>query len=319
MIDEITIVNEDTSLSLTFNKLFGNPYVLDSDGIDWGTIAAKHTKYDNLTGAGVDIINSSLKERTVAITGYVCFVHTIKEIAKIYSVSTMDEINAIRLAEVEAGKKSLSELINPLSVLKIIAGDYYISGKPVASVKWSPKSKENNELISKFTFSIDCPNPMFRQARQISTILSGVEGMFHFPLVIRKSKGIQMGKRSQYQLIVLQNKSDVQIGGIITLKALAGVINPKVTNVYTQEKMLINKTLIPNEIVKIDTINRTIKGSVDNGATYSIYFKYWDFENDWMSFAAGNSLIGFSADGDTYKSLQVSISIEQEFYSVKEQ
>lgn len=317
MIDEITIINEDTSSSLLFNKVFGNPYVLFK--VDWGVATADHTKYDNLTGAGVDIINTSLKERTVAITGYVCFVHTIKEMMKLYSITTMDEVNEKRLSEIQASKKVLSELINPLSVLKILAGDYYISGKPTASIKWSPDDKDNNEILAKFTFSIDCPNPMFKQAKQVSTILSGTEGMFHFPLIIQKNKGIQMGKKSQYQLIVLQNKSDVQIGGIITLKTLAGVINPKITNVYTQEKMLINKTLVPNEIIKIDTINRTIKGSTDNGATYSVYFKYWDFENDWMTFEAGNSLIGFSADGDTYKSLQVSISIEQEFYSVKEQ
>ena len=317
MIDEITIVNEDTSSSLLFNKIFGNPYILSK--VDWGATTAEHTKYDNLTGAGVDIINTSLKERTVAVTGYVCCTHTIKEIMRIYSVETMDKVVARKLEEIEASKKAINELINPLSMLKILAGDYYIEGKPLASVKWSPDDKDNNEVLAKFTFSIDCPNPMFKQAKQVSTVLSGTEGMFHFPLVIKKNKGIQMGKKSQYQLIVLQNKSDVEIGGTITLKALAGVINPKITNVYTQEKMLINKTLVPNEIIKIDTINRTIKGSVDNGATYSGYFKYWDFENDWMTFEAGNSLIGFSADGDTYKSLQVSISIEQEFYSVKEQ
>jgi len=128
-----------------------------------------------------------------------------------------------------------------------------------------------------------------------------------------------MGKKSQYQLIVLQNKSDVPIGGVITFKALAGVVNPKVTNVYTQDKILLNKTLSAGEIVKVDTINRTVLGSLDNGATYSNYFKYWDFQNNWIRFVAGNSLIGFSADGDTYKSLQLSIAIEQEFYSVKEQ
>lgn len=316
MIDSFTITNIDLSKTIALSKNFGNPYVITTDGIVWNAVNAQHDTYNNVLGIGKEEVNTSLQERTVSITGNVCFTHTIKEMMSLYHVSTMDKVNYYRLKEIEDAKKTLSTVINPLSTLRISIGKYYIDGKADSSVKYSDKWKENNEILCKFMFSVTCFNPMFKMEDSISTVLSGTRAMFHFPLIIKPTI---FGVKTSYQLVSVSNESDIDVGGIITLKAQGTVKNPKLTNVYTQEKILINKTLNQGEIIKIDTEKRIILGSTDDGTTYSNYFKYWDLLNDWLTFIIGSSIFGYSADDGTYSLLDISISLNQQFYSLEEQ
>lgn len=316
MIDAITLKNMDTLKSVTMTKSFGNPYILETDGIDWGTVQAAHNTVSNLTGVGHIVTSTSVKDRPVSITGRICPVHTTKQIATLYNTSDPAEIEQYKLFEIEDACAALSKIVNPFSVLRIIVGDFYLEGMPTASLKISSQWKENNEIYKKFTFSLECANPMFLFKNKRNVTLSGVTGGFHFPLGIPKT-GMHFGTIQKYQLVLIENLSDVPTGAIIYMRAEGSVVNPTLTDVYSQKSIKIKKTLRRNEIIKIDTVERKVYGSTDNGQTYEYYLKYWDWDNTWMEFPVGSSLLGFSADDETYKSLVVWVELQQSIYTLQ--
>lgn len=316
MIDEITLKNMDTLKSVTMSKEFGNPYVIETDGIQWGTVSATHNTVSNLTGVGHIVTSTSVKDRPISITGRICPVHTTKQIATLHNTSDIEEIEQYKLFEIEDACAALSKIINPFSVLRISIGDFYIEGMATASLSISHKWKENNEVYKKFTFSLECANPMFLLKNKRNVVLSGVSGGFHFPLRIPEA-GMHFGEVQKYQLVLVENFSDIPTGVVIYMKATGTVENPTLTDVYSQKSIRIKKTLSANEIVKIDTVARKVYGSTDNGQTYEYYLDYWDWDNDWMEFPVGSSLLGFSADNETYKSLIVWIELQQSIYTLQ--
>lgn len=318
MIDEITLKNLSTDKSLLFTKTPRNIYMLEDDGIDWDAAEASHNTYSNLTGIGNKVTSTKITDRTISITGRVCSSYTMKEIAQLYNVNTVDEINEKRILEIEAAKRALSQLINPQDYIRLSYKDYYIDGKPETSVKFSPSWKENNEIYCKFTFSLYCEDPLFKYKIDTTTRLSGVNGGFHFPVVIPKTNGMHFGTIMNYQLAIVHNTGDVALGGIIKFKANGTVKNPILTSISEDKSIQIVKTLQQDEEVLIDTTKRTVMGTTD-GVTYTNYYQYWNFDNSWIQFLVGDTLLGFSADDETYVNLDVSIAINKSFYSMEAQ
>lgn len=316
MIDEITVKNMDTLKSVAMSKKFGSSYVIETDGIDWGTVKATHNTISNLTGVGHIVTSTSVRDRPVSITGRICPIHTTKQIATLYNTSDPTEIEQYKLLEIEDACATLSKVINPLSVLRMIIGDFYLEGMPTASLNISSEWKENNEVYKKFTFSLECANPMFLYKTTRNVALSGVTGGFHFPLGIPIT-GMHFGMIQSYQLVLVENLSDVPTGAVIYMKATGTVENPTLTDVYSQKSITIEKTLSENEIVKIDTVERKVYGSTDAGETYEYYLDYWNWDNDWIEFPVGSSLLGFSADNETYQSLIVWIELQQSIYTLQ--
>lgn len=316
MIDKVLLTNLTNQTSLNLTKSFGNNYLIET--IDWDAVPATHNKYNNLTGVGNTITSTKLESRTIAITGRVCSKYTKKQIADLYGVSTLEEINNKKIEEIEVAKKQLSQVINPLHYIRINAGEYYIDGKPDSSVVFSDKESENNEIYCKFTFSLTCSDPLFHYSTSTETQLSGIYGGFHFPVTIPRPNGMHFGIQRSFQLVVVNNSGDISLGGIIYIKATGIVVNPIITNVYTQDSIRIVKTLTYGEVVKIDTVNRKVTGAPD-GITFQNYFSYWDFSNKWFMFDIGDTLFGFSADDETYKSMDVWVEINKSFYSMEDQ
>ena len=317
MVDAITVVNVDTGNELLMNKSAGS-YILETNGIKWGEVSAEHNSYANLMGVGEVITSSKLQPRTISVIGRVCPIHTNKELAVLYDISTISELTEKKLEEIEQAKQKLSQLINPLQYLRIITGDYYIQGKPTSSVTFSNLWKENNEVYCKFTFSLNCNDPMFHSPETSNQQIASLEGGFHFPISIPKPNGMRYGIRRISQLVNVANNSDISLGGAIYMKATGIVTNPSITNVNTQETILINKTLQAGEVVKIDTIERKVTGALD-GENFESYFQYWVFTNSWLQFAVGDTLFGFAADSGTYKNLYIWIELNKSFYSMENQ
>lgn len=317
MIDSIVVRNMDTLKSVTLDKTSGSAYMLETDGIKWGTAKATHNTISNLTGVGNIVTSSTIQDRTVSITGRICPVHTTKELARLYNTSDPEEIASYKKLEIKTKCADLSKLVNPLSALRIYAGAFYIEGRPTGSLTLSEKWGENNEIYKRFTFSLECADPMFYLKSKSSTYLSGITGGFRFPLTIPKTDKMHFGDILKYQLVLIENLSDKTSGGILYMKSLGTVENPSITDVYSQKQIKIHKTLTNGETLKIDTINRTIQGSV-NGVDYESYLQYWDWENDWIEFPVGNSLMGYSADNDTYGDLLVWVELQQSIYTLED-
>lgn len=312
MIESIKVRNMTSNESVDMGRDSSFLYTINDDGLKWGDIQADHSQYQGQGMIGKIITYSAINTRNPSVTGKLWSGITGNE--EDYEGFTPAELEEVRKEKIAELQVKLSRLINPLDVVRITAGEYFIEGQPNGSVTFSENWHDNNDIYCAFTFSLTCANPMFRQQAKLNVNLSGVTPTFHFPLVFPKNKGIVMGVKMPYRLIVIYNKSDIQVGGIIRIRAKGIVENITITNVYTNEHITINKTLQAGEEIEINTDEKTIYGWV-NGIRQQ-YYKYWDVDNTWMQFKLGGSVIGFTADNETYRSAEVTISLNQSFYNI---
>ena len=311
MVEEFTLTNLTTMSEVTFGQEVHNDFLIEPNGIDWGSAKASHNTYTFPGQVGTYISSTNVKEREISIKGYAFYILSEEDKA---SVNRVDWIE-YGYQKILEKKEVIGNIINPLDYLRIEIGDYYIEGKPTDSVKFGTAEENNNQFFCNFTINLFCNNPMFRKKSEVQTKLSGSTPKFHFPLVFPQNKGIIFGVRENYRLLAMQNDGVATIGCKVRMIARGPITNPTVRNVTTGESITINKTLVADEEVIINTSDGEYKNVIGivNGEELN-YFKYWDFENQWLKFKPGISIVGYSVDEGDEENLDVSIEISPQRY-----
>lgn len=315
MISEFYIENQTTREIMKFgqdNK--EHDLLYKDDGLDWGTAEGEHSTFSFPGQVGVDISITNIHGRDISITGYVYYSLTDDEIQ---NLSRNEKLSYI-YQKIKDKKEKLNALINPDDYVRVVIGDYYISGKPSQSIRYGNTRENNNDVFCQFFIDIFCNNPMFKKVNITKTVLSESKPMFHFPWIL-PDKGTIMSIRTNYLMLAVDNEGNTQIGGNVILKASGDVENPTVENLVNGQKMTINKTMHDGETIIISTSDDEEKGVVGIvNDVESNYLKYWDFENDWMKFPKGTSLVGYSTDNGSEGLLDVSIELKPEKFGLEE-
>lgn len=315
MISEFIIENQTTLESASFGFKETNDFLYKEDGLNWGYAPANHSTYNYPGQIGSYIAMTSVKERDVSIVGYVFYIPTYIELR----TKTRDELKELVYENIKQKKKRLSGLVNPNDYLKIIIGDYYIQGKPSQSIEYGTTCEENNVYFCQFKISVFCNNPLFVRLKASHQALSESTPRFHFPLVLRNDRGVIMSIRRDFLVMGVENEGDTEVGGIITLSARGVILNPSFENITTGQVIQITKTMQPGEKIIINTNEGDQKGisGYVNGE-YINYLRYWDYENSWIKFPKGTSLVGYATENDSETLLDVSIDIFPGKYGLEE-
>lgn len=316
MIDEITIKNQTTQDEIVISKTPRNTYMLETDGIDWGTASGNHSTYTNLIGVGNIITSTKIDTREVSVTGVVCSSRTNKQIAEYYGVSTVEDIAQKKLLEIERAKKHLSQILNPMDFIQISVLGYYIQGKPTGSVEFASTWAENNEVLCRFTFSLYCNDPMFYFNTSRTEALNGLIGGYHFPIAIPKPNGMHFGVLLPYLSTEIENTGDNSVGAVFYIEADGDVSEVTFTNVETQEFMRVEKNLTAGQILRIDTKNRRVEFSADKGTTYESILSAWDFNSTWLQFPVGATAINYSTTDKSYRNARIWVELAEAYYSI---
>lgn len=315
MVSSFILQNLTTYESLTFGQTIDSNCIYKDGDIDWGNAQADHSTYSFPTQNGSYISSTKIKERDVYISGYCYYVPTADDL-RLYNRA---EIMQMVEENMKAKKDILNRVINPKDYISIKIGNYYIFGKPAGSVKYGITTEENNEYFCKFGFTLFCNNPMFIRYDNVKTFIGKNVPMFHFPLTFPPLKGIMFGTREEYLILAVENEGNTDIGANIILEAKGEVENPKIENLSNGQSMVIQKTMEAGEKIIITTVDggeRGIKGFL-NSEEFN-YFRYWDFENDWIIFPRGTSLIAYSTDNDSENLLEVSVEIRPEMFALED-
>lgn len=293
MIENLVLTNKDTGAKIDLS-MSNDDFVLES--ADFGSISGSNQTYHYPTQKGYTKYSSTLETREPKIVGWV--------------------IGKDRY-EVARHKKELNSLINPLEDLDIeVENEYYITMTPSSTVKYSPSYSENNEVMCKFTIEGTCYDPLFSSGDK-KVMAAGTEGAFMFPLVIPE-EGYIFSTKTSSLICTIENDGTIESGLKIIFKANGTVVNPSLTSVKTQECFKINKTLVADEVIEIDTNigKRAVKGFL-NGEELN-YFKYRDLDNgDWISFKKGVNLYRYDAE-DGLDNLDVVILYNKAWLEVDE-
>lgn len=314
MITKFEVRNMTTEDRITFGQDLDCDYLYKSGGVNWGSVGAKHNTYNYPGQVGVSIYSSKINERDISITAWVYYMLSSKEQATV----PRQEWNEYAYNKIKKKKDILNGVFNPVDTIRISTGGYYIEGKPSSSIKYSGEEAENNTFFCKFSVSLYCNNPMFKKETIVKKAISGDIPAFVFPFVLTDD-GYVFGTRKNYLTLVVENEGNVAIGGRIVLKAKGTVVNPSITNVTTGEKMVVNKTMAPGEEIIITTMEGAERGIVGNvSGIQQNYLKYWNFNNVWLQFRKGTSMIEYATENQAEEQLEVIIEINPEKYSLEE-
>lgn len=298
MVERIILKKVKNSEELILDMVSTPEYVLKS--VDWGTIKGTHRTYKYVNQVGVTISGTSLETRPVSIEGWIV-------------ASSPIRMNIL--------KNKLNSFVNPQDAIDLYYDKYMIRFIPDETVKYAIDNSENNDAFCKFIITGTCPNPLFTNADENISIFAITEPKFHFPLVISEAlteKGIIFGKRTDSLIANIFNEGAVTSGMRIVFKASGTVVNPKLINVNTQENFILNKTLIAEEEVEINTNigEKSIKGKIGSSA-YSNYYMYKDIDSSWLQLDVGDNLFRYDAD-DGLENLEIFVYYYNKFLEVQE-
>lgn len=295
MVERIILKKVKNSEELVLDMVSTPDYVLKS--VDWGTIQSKRSTYKYVGQAGVTVTGTSFESRSITIEGWI--------------VSQ----NSVLMSNL---KKKLNSFVNPQDAIDLYYSDYMIRFLPDETVKYANTREDNNDAFCKFVITGTCPNPMFTNVSESMNVFVTTAPKFHFPLIIPQDTGMVFGVRTDSLIVDVLNAGSVSTGMRIIFKAKGTVKNPKLINVNTQESFVLNKTLVNEEIVEVNTNigEKSIKGKIGS-ATYSNYYMYKDIDSQWLQLDVGSNIFRYAADSGL-DNLEVFVYFYNRFLEVQE-
>lgn len=142
---------------------------------------------------------------------------------------------------------------------------------------------------------ISCPMTLFRAVKESVTEFANIENMFVFPFAIEIA-GIPFSEIALGEQKTIINGGDVETGVIIKLNALGTVLNPKIYNVDTSDRMTLSVEMQAGDEITINTrkkeksitllrdgVQTNIVGKLDAGST-------------WFNLIPGDNIFTYEAD-----------------------
>lgn len=298
MIESIVILDKETQQSFEMDKINTEDYVLDY--VDWGQASVDQFTQKHINQIGVTVLKVSYKSRNIEISGFI--------------VAETEE-------QMTERKRFMNGFINPQHEYEAIYKDYKIMFMPTMSVRYTnTEETNNNEVICRFKITGVCPYPLFSLVTDVKKLVGKYSEAFHFPFHIEKGRKITIAVRAtgEYRKRNIVNQGSVAIGIKFHFRATTGSVeNPVLYNFTTGQEFKINKELVSDEIVEVDTIvgEKSVMGGVHQANTN--YFQYMDVNSDWIMLDVGDNIIGYSATSGI-SNLEVIMELPIKFLEVQE-
>lgn len=298
MVERIVLRRVKNLNELTLDMVSTPDFILKS--VDWGVVKGTHHSYKYINQIGVTVMNTSLGTRDITIEGWIV---------------AQSESNMTYLKDV------LNKFINPQEEIDLLYDAYVIRFKPDESVKYSVAFADNNDVFSKFQIKGTAANPMFSEIAEHKLPFAITTPMFHFPLILSTSlpdKGVIFGKRTASLISNVHNQGSVSVGMRIVFKANGTLVNPSLTNVTTLEEFKINKTMVADEEIEINTSigKKSVKGRIGYGEQTN-YYMYKDIDSTWLQLEIGDNIFRYNAD-DGLDNLDVFVYFTNQYLEVQE-
>lgn len=297
MIDNIKLKNVESGNVLELDTTKTKEFVLKS--ADWGVVEGNHRSFQYVNQDGVTITGTSTKTRSIEIIGWI-----------------------VANTEIQMTQRKfiLNSFVNPKKAIDLIYDEYFIRFIPDTSVRYSVAYEENNELFCKFKINGMAPDPLFSDKEESEIPAANMIGMFHFPLVLCNDPnppgGVVFGYKQPSLIVNVKNLGAVSAGMSIEFRASGFVENPTIINIATQEFFKINKTMVADEVIMINTSigEKKMLGTLNNKT--SNYFRYRDYDSSWLQLAVGDNLLRYNADSGI-ENLELYIRFHNKYLEVQ--
>lgn len=253
MVEQLEIKNLTYLKSVILNRTDAD-YLLDDDGIDWGSVPSQISSRNSISGLGSIVSNVTLTDpRLIHIVGWV--------------------IPGDNLT-IEDKKEYLSKICNPIDPIRIYCGEYTIEGRVDSAVKFSTSMSENNEVMCKCSISIKCANPFF--IRHIEKHFgANTENPIEVLHTSTNPEGIPYAVRSVP--IPLENFGDFDVGAEFLLELSDSYkelyVSTRDPKTSLSSYFRFTGGLSEGSILRVNTATNE---------KYVSNYTYWDLDSDWV-------------------------------------
>lgn len=289
----------NTEEELLMDKYTTEDYILDY--VDWTQASVNYNTSQYVNQIGVTVISASYKSRNIDISGFII---------------------ANSESEMTERKRRINNFFSPFHEYLVKYKEYQIKMRIDSSVRYTnTEERNNNEVVCRFKISGICPYPLFSLFRDVQINVGKYVDLFHFPFYVAEEKPILFAVRSigMYRKRIITNTGQLPIGFKFTMEATDGeVVNPSLYNFTTGEHFTIEKTLVQNEMVEVNTNTgfKSIIGKIGSQPPIN-YFQYISDDSSWLTLALGNNLIGYDTTSGQ-DSLKITMEISPQFVEVQE-
>ena len=298
MVENIVFKRVDSNEELALSMIDTPFYILNN--VDWGVVQGTHHSYKYVNQIGVSITSTSLKERSITVTGWI--------------IADTEE-------EMDERKQFLNRYFDPRYEIDVMYKGYFLRFVPDNTVKYGTSEKENNDTIVQFQIKGTCADPLFSEINGSKETIAATIATFHFPLIMSTNlyeRGIVFGYRQPSLTAKVTNKGAVEVGMKIVFKAIGELTNPRLIDVDTREFVAIEKSMVAGEEIVINTNvgEKSIQGKIGN-EDYSNYFMYKDLDSTWLQLRLGDNLFRYDADSGL-DNLEVYLYFYNKYLEVQE-
>lgn len=194
------------------------------------------------------------------------------------------------LREMKSYRKHISRVCNPKLGLGKITLELDGDIKEIFGVlDGSPTFPERGRNVwQKFLITWKCPNPYWRDPKEVSRALRAYEGKFTFPFTFPVQFGIEG------DVTTLQNDGDTSTP--VTISIQGPISRPMIENRTTGKHITVNTTLSPEEILYIDTSRQHKRVEIYKGNQIIRAMGYLDHNSDFWELEVGKNEIRYRAD-----------------------
>ena len=202
-------------------------------------------------------------------------------------------------------KEMLMSVIRPDIPGKLYAGDYYLNVHVTATPTIEARKK-----FAHFQFTINAPYPYWQKKKAEAHAISGIEYKFKFPWNI--SKAYRFGQMIATLFLNIRNNGQLPVPFTATFTALETVVNPRITNVTTEEALILNHTMEAGErvVVKITHDRTSVTSSVSGNIRGAL-----DLESNFFRMGVGDNVLKPEAESGLDQ-LEVDIKFATEIVGV---
>ena len=250
-------------LELTHNPAYS---ISSIDGIDPPEATINTTRNANYDGS---VYNSSyMNERQITIT---------------LAINKPAEANRINLYRYFKTKSSVRIFF------KNGSRDVYIDGY-VKTIQIGFFDKKQTVQIV-----IECPRPHFNGADLDVQEFSSIYPLFEFPFAIEE-EGIPFSEIILAQEKSIINHGDLETGVTINIHAMGPVDTPKIYNVETGERMIINMEMQAGDDIDINTIQGEKAIKFTRGGVATNIIGHLDYSSSWLQMLPGDNVMTIDAE-----------------------
>ena len=163
--------------------------------------------------------------------------------------------------------------------------------------------------------TVMCPQPALNGVDADIQPFSSIVPLFTFPFSIPE-EGIPFSELEINLEKTIMNNGDIETGILIDIRALDDVETPKIYNVDTGEHIIINKTLVAGDRIKINTIKgqKSIYFYPYDGGEQNI-IGYLAQGSAWLQLIPGDNVFTITADTNP-QNLEVVFTVVNQFEGV---